>query len=57
MLLLFALGVMNLFWIVALTLLVLAEKSLPGTRWVLGAGGAGLCAWGLLILGPAAGAF
>jgi predicted metal-binding membrane protein len=32
MLLLFVLGVMNLLWIVALTLLVLAEKTLPRTQ-------------------------
>jgi predicted metal-binding membrane protein len=55
MVLLFALGVMNLIWIVALTLLVLAEKSLPTIQWLLRIGGGALCAWGLwLILRAAA---
>ena len=54
MMLLFALGVMNLFWIVALMLLVLAEKSLPKMQRVLRIGGGGLCGWGLWLLGRAA---
>jgi predicted metal-binding membrane protein len=54
MLLLFALGVMNLFWIVALTLLVLTEKSLPGMRWILRMGGGALGAWGLWLIARAA---
>ena len=33
MLLLFVLGVMNLFWVAALTVLVLAEKALPAGEW------------------------
>jgi predicted metal-binding membrane protein len=54
MALLFVLGVMNLLWIVALTLLVLAEKTLPRTQWVRRIGGGGLCGWGLWILARAA---
>lgn len=55
MALLFVLGVMNLLWVMALTLLVLAEKILPGARWQLRASGVGFAAWGLwLLLGQAA---
>jgi predicted metal-binding membrane protein len=54
MLLLFVLGVMNLLWIVALTLLVLAEKTLPRTQWVRRIGGGALCGWGLWVLARAA---
>jgi predicted metal-binding membrane protein len=50
MALLFVLGVMNLWWIVALTLLVLAEKTMPGRRWLPNAAGAALIAWGLWLL-------
>ena len=56
MALLFVLGVMNLLWIAALTLLVLAEKALPRAQWVLRIGGAGLSGWGLWLLGRAAAA-
>jgi predicted metal-binding membrane protein len=54
MALLFVLGVMNLLWIVGLTLLVLAEKTLPRAQWLLRIGGAGLSGWGLWLLGRAA---
>jgi predicted metal-binding membrane protein len=54
MLQLFVLGVMNLLWIVVLTLLVLAEKTLPRTHWVRRIGGTGLCGLGLWLLGRAA---
>jgi len=50
MALLFVLGVMNLWWIVALTLFVLAEKSLPAARWLPRASGAALLAWGLWLI-------
>ncbi|MGH7477854.1 MAG: DUF2182 domain-containing protein, partial [Longimicrobiales bacterium] len=40
MTLLFVAGVMNLLWVAALAVLVLAEKTLPGGRWI--ARGAGL---------------
>ncbi|MCW8088281.1 DUF2182 domain-containing protein [Sabulicella glaciei] len=46
--LLFVGGVMNLAWIAALALLVLAEKILPGGRLLGHAMGAGLIAWGAL---------
>ncbi|HTS52500.1 MAG TPA: DUF2182 domain-containing protein [Burkholderiales bacterium] len=50
MALLFVLGVMNVLWIVALTVLVLVEKTLPRVRWLGSATGAMLVAWGLLVL-------
>jgi predicted metal-binding membrane protein len=50
MALLFVGGVMNLVWIAALTVLVAAEKLLPGGRWIGRIAGAGLVAAGLLML-------
>lgn len=51
MLLLFVLGVMNLVWIVVLTLIVLAEKLLPTESvWPSRALGAALIAWGGYVL-------
>lgn len=50
MALLFVGGVMNLVWIAVLTLLVLAEKVLPGGRVVGCVSGAALIAWGLATL-------
>jgi predicted metal-binding membrane protein len=47
MALLFVGGVMNLAWIAALTLLVMAEKLLPGGRLTGRAGGVALLAWGV----------
>ena len=46
MALLFVGGVMNLAWIALLTLLVAAEKLLPGGRWIAWAAGAVFLAWG-----------
>ena len=46
MALLFAVGVMNLAWIAALTLLVAAEKLLPGGRIVARVAAIALLAWG-----------
>lgn len=46
MALLFVGGVMNLAWIAALTLLVLAEKLVPGGPWVARAAGVAVLAWG-----------
>ena len=46
MALLFVGGVMNLAWIAALTLLVMAEKLVPGGRWVARASGVALLVWG-----------
>lgn len=48
--LLFVVGVMNLAWIAALTLLVAAEKLLPGGRWIARLGGALFLVWGASIL-------
>ncbi|WP_386065706.1 DUF2182 domain-containing protein [Tahibacter sp. UC22_41] len=50
MTLLFVGGVMNLVWIAALSLLVLAEKVLAAGRWVGYCAGIVLVAWGVLIL-------
>jgi predicted metal-binding membrane protein len=50
MALLFVLGVMNVLWIVALTVFVLVEKTLPRARWLGFATGAMLIAWGTLVL-------
>jgi predicted metal-binding membrane protein len=53
MALLFVLGVMNLLWIAALTLLVLLEKFLRQPRWFVQFTGAGLLAWAVLVAGQA----
>lgn len=50
MALLFVGGVMNLVWIAALSVLVLAEKHLPGGRWLGSGAGIVLVAWGLVVL-------
>ena len=50
MALLFVGGVMNLAWIAGLTLLVAAEKLLPGGPWIARVTGAGLILWGAAIL-------
>jgi predicted metal-binding membrane protein len=47
MALLFVGGVMNLAWIAGLTLLVMAQKLLPGGRWIGRACGMALLAWGV----------
>ncbi|MGI9370132.1 MAG: DUF2182 domain-containing protein [Ruegeria sp.] len=46
MVLLFVLGVMNLPWVAVLTIIVLAEKTLPYGRYLSRALGVGLIAWG-----------
>ena len=48
MALLFVGGVMNLLWVVALTLIVAVEKLLPRGDWFGRAAGAALIAWGVL---------
>ncbi len=53
MALLFALGVMNLAWVAVLTFVVLAEKMLPGGRWVTRGLGLGLIAWGAGLIAAA----
>ncbi len=53
MLLLFVLGVMNVAWIAALTLYVLAEKLLGRSAWFGRWAGAVLCLWGAVVIGRA----
>lgn len=50
MLLLFVIGVMNLAWIAALSVLVLLEKRLPSQRWLLRMSAAVFSVWGLFLL-------
>lgn len=50
MALLFVGGVMNLAWVALLTLLVAAEKLLPGGRYVAVAAGVGFIVWGAVTL-------
>lgn len=45
---LFAVGVMNLLWVAALSVVVLAEKLVPHGEWVARAGGAAMIGAGLL---------
>jgi len=52
--LLFVGGVMNVLWMVAIAVLVLAEKTLPWSAAVARLAGAGLIAWGSLTLAAAA---
>jgi predicted metal-binding membrane protein len=54
MALLFVVGVMNLFWVAALTAFVLVEKLVPGGTMVGRVAGAGLAAWGVYLLVSAA---
>lgn len=54
MALMFVFGVMNLFWIAALSLLVLLEKLLREPRWFARGTGAVLLAWGALVAARAA---
>jgi predicted metal-binding membrane protein len=51
MLLLFAGGVMNLYWIVGLTAYVVVEKLAPGALWVRWVSGIVLVLWGTYLLG------
>lgn len=50
MALLFVGGVMNLVWIAGLTLLVAAEKLLPGGFWLARIAGIAMIAWGTALL-------
>lgn len=50
MALLFVGGVMNLYWIIGLTIYVWMEKVLPGGPWLSRAMGLALLAWGALLL-------
>ncbi len=44
---LFVTGVMNLIWVVVLTLVVLFEKALPRGLWVARFAGVGMIGWGV----------
>ena len=50
MALLFVCGVMNLVWIAALAVLVLAEKIAPAGQWIGRGAGAVLLAWAVVVL-------
>ncbi|MGI9024155.1 MAG: DUF2182 domain-containing protein [Burkholderiaceae bacterium] len=50
MLLLFALGVMNLVWVALLAAFVLLEKTLPNAAWFRRVGGVVFIAWGIALL-------
>ncbi len=50
MLLLFVLGIMNVVWIAVLAAFVLAEKTLPASRWPSIAGGLAFLGWGVALL-------
>lgn len=50
MALLFVLGVMNILWIAALTIVVALEKMLPRARWFSVAAGLGLVGWGIWVI-------
>ncbi|MEP6956790.1 MAG: DUF2182 domain-containing protein, partial [Chthoniobacterales bacterium] len=50
MALLFVLGVMNILWIAALTILVALEKMLPRSRWFRAVAGLVLACWGFWLI-------
>lgn len=50
MALLFVGGVMNLLWVAGLTLLIAAEKLLPGGQWVARVAGVAFIGWGAYLL-------
>ncbi|TMH56831.1 MAG: DUF2182 domain-containing protein, partial [Betaproteobacteria bacterium] len=50
MLLLFVLGIMNVVWIAVLAAFVLAEKTVPASRWLSTAGGLIFLGWGVALL-------
>lgn len=50
MALLFVGGVMNLLWVAVLTLLVAAEKLLPGGAWIARIAGLAFIGWGVVLL-------
>ena len=50
MALLFVGGVMNLLWVAGLTLLVAAEKLLPGGQWIARLAGLAMIGWGVVLL-------
>ncbi len=50
MVLLFAMGVMNLLWVAAIAVFVFAEKLLPGGPWIGRAGGVAMMAFGAWLI-------
>ena len=50
MALLFVLGVMNILWIAALTIIVALEKLLPRAKWFSAVAGLALLCWGLYVV-------
>ena len=50
MLLLFVVGIMNLFWVAIISAFVLAEKAMPRGQWLRYGVGAALVIWGVWIL-------
>jgi predicted metal-binding membrane protein len=50
MLILFAVGVMNLLWVAALAIFVLIEKITPENPWIAWGSGFALIAWGIWVL-------
>ena len=50
MALLFVLGVMNILWIAALTIVVALEKMLPRAKWFSAASGIALVCWGVWVV-------
>ena len=50
MALLFVGGVMNLIWVASLTLLVAAEKLLPGGLWLARVAGIAMIVWGAVLI-------
>jgi len=55
MALLFVAGVMNLLWVAAIAIFVLAEKLGPGGRWLGRASGLLMIAWGIWVIVPVRG--
>ena len=50
MVLLFVGGVMNLVWVAGLTLLIAAEKLLPGGTWLVRIAGVAMIIWGTSLI-------
>jgi predicted metal-binding membrane protein len=55
MALLFVLGVMNILWIAALTIIVALEKMLPRVKWFSAVSGSALVCWGIWVAAGAPG--
>lgn len=46
----FAMGVMNLVWMAIVTALMVAEKAVPGGRWLSRSAGAAMIGWGAVLI-------